>query len=394
MPVNYQQFQQQLREKGKQAKAQEKERKDRIERALAQLEKRAGDLDALRELVAEATRRERGLRCASPLKEPLTFAGSANPLVQNPVLLAADGSQVNPSRHDAIEFGVINIGLFRMTPGQAQAPRETVFSTLLMFDDLRDQRGSLTEDLVALRRDVDERIRLAEAARSEPQPVITLTDGPLELYGEPKDDPRYQEGFNQYLDALEETASMNVVTAGYVDKPRADLIVRLLELSLLSPENLAQAGRERPLFGVTDNQLFEERLQPGERTAVFAIQSSSAERFKQRSSGLALHFFYLNVGRVGRPWLARVEVPAWVSRQPEMVDLLQFTLLRQCAQLGGRAYPYALHRAHEVALVTFQEKGQLAGLIEAELRRQGVFIGQKSYKQATKDLEGRTRYGA
>ncbi len=391
MPVNYQQFQQQLREKGKQAKAQEKDRRERLERAQALLDQRAGDLDSLRELVAEAARRDRGLRCASPLREPLTYRAGANPPAQNPVLFAADGSQVNPSRHDAVEFGLINIGLIRMTPGQPQAPRESVFSTLLLFDDLRSPQGALTEDLVALRRDLYERTRLAEAARSEPQPVVALTDGPLELFGEPKDDARYQETFNQYLDALEQTASMNVVTAGYVDKPRADLLVRLLELSLLSAENLAQAGRERPLFGVTDNQLFEERLQPGERSAVFAIQSSSAEKFSQRSGGLALHFFYLNVGRAERPWLARVEVPAWVSRQPEMIDLLQHTLLGQCAQLGGRPYPYALHRAHEVALVTFQEKEQLLTLIEAELRRQGVVIGQKSYKQAAKDLEGRGR---
>jgi hypothetical protein len=394
MPVNYTQFQQQLREKGQQAKAQERDRRERLERAQTLLDEHANDLDALRELIAEAARSDRGLRCASPLREPLTFAGGADPPAQIPVLLAADGSQVNPSRHDAVEFGLINIGLIRMTPGQAQAPREIVFSTLLLFDDLRSPEGPLTEDLVALRRDLYERTRLAEAARSEPQPVVALTDGPLELFGEPKDDARYQETFNQYLDALEQTASMNVVTAGYVDKPRADLLVRLLELSLSSPENLRQAGRERPLFGVTDNQLFEDRLQPGERSAVFAIQSSSAEKFRQRSAGLALHFFYLNAGRPGRPWLARVEIPAWVSRQPEMIDLLQHTLLQQCAQLGGRPYPYALHRAHEIAVVSFQEKEQLSVLIEAELRRQGVEVGQKSNKQATKDLEGRTRYGA
>ncbi len=393
MPVNYPQFQQQLREKGKQAKAQEKNRREQLERAQALLDECAGDLDGLCDLVAAAARSDRGLRCASPLREPLTFAGGAGPPAQSPILLAADGSQVNPSRHDAVEFGLINIGLIRMAPGQPHAPRETVFSTLLMFDDLRSPDGPLTEDLVALRRDLYERTRLAEAARSEPQPVVALTDGPLELFGEPKDDDRYQETFNQYLDALELTASMNVVSAGYVDKPRADLLVRLLELSLYSPENLRQAGRERPLFGVTDNQLFAARLQPGERSAVFSIQSSSAEKFSQRSAGLALHFFYLNVGREGHPWLARVEVPAWVSRQAEMINLLQHTLLAQCAQLGGRPYPYALHRAHEIAVVTFQEKEQLAALIQAELRRQGVDIGEKSYKQAAKDLEGRTRYG-
>ncbi len=390
MPVNYQQFQQQLREHGKKAKDQEKQRAEKLERARSLLDEHAADLDALRELVEQAAQRERGLRCASPLNEPLTFAGNAAAPTEKPVLLAADGSQVNPSRHDAVEFAVINVGLIRM--GLDQAPRESVASTLLMFDDLRSEQGPLTEDLVALRRDVNERILLAEQASSEPQPVVTLTDGPLELFREPKDDRRFQEYFSLYLDALEKTASMNVCTAGYVDKPRADLVVRLLELSLFSVENNQQANRQRPLFGVTDSDLFEDRLAPGQRSAVFAIQSTSAQKFKERSPGLALHFFYLNVGRAGRPWLARVELPAWVSRQPEMVNLLQHTLLEQCSALGGKPYPYALHRAHEIALITFQERAQLDTLIAVELARRGIIVGQKSYKQSTKDLNGRARY--
>jgi len=185
---------------------------------------------------------------------------------------------------------------------------------------------------------------------------------------------------------------MNTVTTGYVDIPGSDLVVRLLELALYPDAELQKAGKEHLLGGVRDIDLFRETLLPAERSAVFAIQSSSAEKFSRRLNGqMALHFFYLNVGRPGKPWLVRVELPAWVSRQGELVDLLHATLLQQCRQMGSKAYPYALHRAHEVALVSFQEKEQLQGMIEAEMRRAGLEVGEKSYKQSHKDLDGRKR---
>jgi len=64
----------------------------------------------------------------------------------------------------------------------------------------------------------------------------------------------------------------------------------------------------------------------------------------------------------------------------------------QCRILGTRPYPYLLHRAHETALVTFQDRDQVTQMIALELHRQGIPIQGVSYKQANKDLPGRTRY--
>jgi hypothetical protein len=262
-----------------------------------------------------------------------------------------------------------------------------------MYELQDGSSGPLTEELVALLRDYKERKELASLAGIEQGIVLTLTDGPLELFREPKGDPRFDRLFDDYLTVMEELASINAVTAGYVDKPGADLVVRLLELALYPDAELHKAGKEHLLGGVRDIDLFLETLQPSERSAIFAIQSSSAEKFSQRLNGqMALHFFYLNVGTTSKPWLVRVELPAWVSRQSELVDLLQATLLQQCRQVGIKAYPYALHRAHEVALVSFQEKVQLQEMIEAEMRRAGLEVGVGSYKQSHKDLAGRRKF--
>ena len=118
---------------------------------------------------------------------------------------------------------------------------------------------------------------------------------------------------------------------------------------------------------------------------MFAIHSSSAKLYKDE---IALHFFYLNVGRAG---LARVEIPAWVAGSPEKLDALHAALIEQCRIMGPRPYPYLLHRAHEVAVVSIREKEQATQWIAQELRQRGVPVGERSFKQSAKDLPGKGR---
>lgn len=390
MPVNYQQIQQNVKKIGQNAPAAQALRRERLclaRELLHSLAHKQAELDQLR---VSATNRAPGLRCAVPGPEPLTFCGPQPENCAPYVLLAADGSQINPDRHDQVEFAVINTGAIRLEPGQATTPQEVISSELLYGDELQTEFGAITEEIVAMRRDSSERTLLAFLAEQETMPVVTLTDGQLELFREPQPSKEFEKHFRDFKVALHKLATIRAVTAGYVDKPRADLVVRLLELTQFPPQELDQAGRRRPLGGVTDAALFLELLQPGERSAIFGIQSKSAGSF---DGDLALHFFYLNVGRPGRPWLARVELPAWVACSEELTQRLHYALVDQCHHLGSKPYPYALHRAHEVAVVRFEEKEQLENMIVQELRSQGVEIEEKSYKQFSKDISGnRTRY--
>jgi hypothetical protein len=59
--------------------------------------------------------------------------------------------------------------------------------------------------------------------------------------------------------------------------------------------------------------------------------------------------------------------------------------------MGARPYPYILHRAHEIAVVKFEEKQQVEQMLELELRRAGGELGSPSNKQSAKDLPGKTR---
>jgi hypothetical protein len=138
---------------------------------------------------------------------------------------------------------------------------------------------------------------------------------------------------------------------------------------------------------VTDRWLYS-FLPGGHRSAIFGLQSSSRAHY---TGDLALHFFYLNVGDEKHPSLVRVELPKWVADDAEKLDLLHATLLEQCRILGARPYPYILHRAHEIAVVRFEEKKQVEAMLEMELRCTGGEVEEKSAKQSAKDLPGRTK---
>jgi hypothetical protein len=262
-------------------------------------------------------------------------------------------------------------------------------SSLLFADELYTETGIVTEEAIEQRRDIAERRKLLELAPDYPAPVLALTDGPVELWGAKnggEDD--YRKNLEVHKSILSQLQAQNVTVAGYVDKPGADLVVRTLEIAQFSSADEYQNIRKQhPLRGVTDRWLYN-FLPGGHRSAVFGLQSSSRVHY---SGDLALHFFYLNVGEEKHPWLVRVEVPMWVAEDASKLNLLHAALLQQCRVMGARPYPYILHRAHEIAVVTFEEKKQVEQMLELELRRTGSEVEAGSNKQSAKDLPGKTR---
>ncbi len=389
MPVDYQQIRKQILEKGPNALRRQEILEKKIEEAYGRLLEYAHELQSLQELVETASKVNPDLRCAEPGSQPLTQT-FPTPVDECPsVILAADGSQINPDRHNQIEFGVINAGAIRFEPGQP--PREIVDSRLLLGDELQLESGPLTEEYVALLRDLSERTLLADLAEEEKSlPVVTLTDGQLELFHRGEESQAYDKRFNEYLDALRRLCEIKAVTAGYVDRPKGDLVVRLLELTMVSQTELDKVNSLRPLRWVTDARLFERILEPGERSTVFKIHSKYSTKF---AGSLALHFFYVNVGDGRRSHLARVEIPAWVAEDDVLLCRLHAALVAQASPLGSRPFPYAIHRAHEIAVVRQEEKQQINDMIAQEYYRLGLDPGDRSNKQIAKDNSGkRTRY--
>jgi hypothetical protein len=335
-----------------------------------------------------ALRFDSTLRCAIPLSDPLNACFAVKPFPDNLTLIAADGSQVAPDRHASVLFSLVNVGAIVMQPGSDQAPFIQTDSRLLVDDENYTETGMLTLKAIEQRRDLAERRKLLELAKDASGQIIALTDGPLELWGgggAARD--QYLRDLEIHKSTLSQLQERGAVVAGFVDKPGASLVLRLLELTQLSSEEqFENLRRQHPLRGVTDLWLYGKLLEPGQRSAVFGLQSSARLHY---TGGLALHFYYLNVGSLRHPAIVRVEIPKWVAEDSNQLDMLHATLLDQCRIMGARPYPYILHRAHEIAVVKMDEKNQVEAMLELELRQSGGEVGEASGKSSAKALPGK-----
>jgi hypothetical protein len=393
MPIDYQQIYEKIQEIGKGARERKRTLEERRSKARDLLNTYASELDALRSKVDAAKAIDQNIRCALPLDESLDSSYPKPDSVIQATLIAADGSQINPDRHAAIQFSLVNVGAITMRLNSGEAPKIDTESELLFGEDLLPNGFPLSDGMVALKRDVAERSKLDELSKGIKGQVVTFTDGPVELWGAKGEDAKsYEEYTKKYMGVLSRLQSRGVITAGYVDKPSADLVIRLLEIMMADNEQLNKLREFHPLRGVSDRWLYGEKenplLPPDHRSAIFHIQSSSEKNYK---GVLSLHFFYLNVGTEGHPWPVRVEIPKWVVDDKNKLDLLHAVLVDQCRMMGSKPYPYLLHRAHETAVVKHEEKQQIEQLLSMELRKNNEDVDEGSFKQSAKDLPGKTR---
>jgi hypothetical protein len=393
MALDFLQVSQQVKQMGETALQRQADQKTRLEETRTMLEGCAADVEQLQQKVQEVVRsHDQTLRCAVPVSEVLNSSHSLPPMPEQVTLIAADGSQIFADRHAEVEYCLVNTGAIVMRCGLPEAPVTSIQSRLIYAEELE----GMSDDRLSLQRDLAERTRLLELASAAAPPVITLTDGPLELWTTTLEEGRvageFKKSLEHYLAVLQKLNEISATTGGYVDKPGADLVVRLLEVAKAEASDLAEMRKFRPFKGVTDRELFKDIVQPGERSAIFSIQSRSSKPYQGE---LSLHFFYLNVGKAGHPYLARVEIPAWVADDRTRIDELHAVLVSQCRMIGARAYPYVLHRAHETAVVSLEDKDQVTQMIVNELRKRGLEVAGASAKQYNKDVSGtRTRYGA
>ena len=173
-----------------------------------------------------------------------------------------------------------------------------------------------------------------------------------------------------YLRALSEIHTTGAAICGVIDRPRAANVLRLLHVAELDKndfqaEDLRQLGDYAQL---TDRMLFES-LQPGERSALF-INASPENMEKYMPRGHKIMFFYVNTGSIDQPGILRVELPEWVAIQPQQLELVHAGVVEQAR--FGSGFPYVLMRAHELAVVTWKQRGQLEQMVAGSMLRSGV----------------------
>jgi hypothetical protein len=339
--------------------------------------------EALR-LVADSEAGQR-LRCASPADEPLDVALALPDLPAGLTLASTDGSQIYPDRHGLAFYYAINIGSIVFRHGSGQAPAVSTRPRLCYAEpEIYPDGRPVTGDLIGAERTLAEMQALAELVLAEPAagpPRLGLGDGPLLLWLPRAELPqgRQERILADYLACLDRLRLDGAPVAGFVSRPQSAEVVALLYLAHLPPEERSAVASlaDTAYRGLTDRALFG-TLQAGQRSALFMRGTAANLDFRARGHGVL--FFYLNTGAD----LARVEVPEWVARHPERLEVVHAAVYEQCRHNNG--YPYVLTRADELAVILGAEREALEAMIGRAMARHGLPLPELSQKAQQKQV--------
>lgn len=295
-------------------------------------------------------------------------------------VVATDGSQIAPSHHEVAAAFLLNISAVVLPYGTGERAQLTSQPTLYYRDtdlymDYGGQRVQVTGELLGMQRTIMEfecLIEKAQNAQRKDHPVCGLADGSLilwQLQGRPAD--YLDRTLSQYLTCMETARRQRIPIAGYISRPRSRDLINSLRVGLC-PEKTPNCDRcpyrDQPqlpcaeIEGLSDRRLFDRRLEPGERSAVFDSESQILDAYDVHR----IQFFYLNAGTE----IVRIEIPKWVAKDGELIDHVHAAAYDQAQKGGG--YPIALAEAHQQAVVRGSEREMFYEMVTTVLVRRGM----------------------
>ncbi|MBC7824517.1 MAG: DNA double-strand break repair nuclease NurA [Candidatus Parcubacteria bacterium] len=381
--------------------------RQRLERAQFLIEQARSHQDELVEL--QETWRDRMIFTAATPIEPLdTYLDiSAAPMAHTAI--ATDGSQIAPSHHEIAYCYLINVGRIVLHYGQSKLPLlDSLPEVFYRPEDLYVSRqwGIRTEEWMGYRRTASEATMLAELAcalndegrRSHlrergnlstqlsfiTHPSVAMVDGSLiHWFLEPMPHEARDMILTPILKAWDQLRSLRVPLVGYISASRSGEALNFLRLQtcpFLAPDcGTHCAGKtERPpcqvLDPLKDTALWAKLLQPGQRSPLWRSSAKILDLYGDHT----IHFCYMNVGSE----IARVEVPAWVAQDADLLDSALSLTLAQVQK--GYGYPVALAEAHNQAVVRGGDRSRFFALLEQQMIRAGLRNVGTSYKETRK----------
>jgi len=362
-------------------KAGGEERQERLQNALDVLHDKSLDLERLGKKI-EASKTT---WLVAGLVDGLSPHYKSPPLPPDFSVIATDGSNIDVDRHKSTRCYLINIGSAVLNYGaQPEAILDSSPSLYFADEDLvivppdgaKGREQPVEGALLGIKRGVDECRELARLAAELPKEslALALLDGSLILWGlSGKVYPDFvieallNKGFLSCLDDMRKlNKDRRLAVASYISFPRSTDVVNALRVALcphdiIDTDRLCKECTSRDcdkVDGVRDRDVFSNILAPGERSALFTSQSSIVEK---HYSGHWVYFFYIRVDDE----IARVEIPQWVARDENLLNLTHALVLDQCRR--GQGYPVALSEAHEQAVVTGVDRETFWQLVESSM---------------------------
>jgi len=354
------------------------ERRRRLQNASAAARRQAARLEELKEKIAASNTT---WLVAEPV-DGIDKCHKAPPPPKDFTVLATDGSQIDIDRHRPVRCYLINIGWSALSYGTApdavldSSPR--LYSEdedmVIAHPDGKGRQQPVEGTLLGIKLSVEECRRLAELAVALPPggSSVALLDGSLikwnlEPYPDFVAEALLDKGFLRHMDEIKKAnADRKLGLASYISFTSSSDVINALRVALCPHDPLdtdkhcpdCQSKECDSVAGVRDRELFLDLLGDGERSALFASQSSIV---KERYGEHAVYFFYLRV----EDEIARVEMPGWAAKDDSLLKLTHSLVWDQCRR--GQGYPVALSEAHEKAVVTTADRNSFWQLVESSL---------------------------
>ena len=344
------------------------------------------EVSNLRSSITEYAQKYKGMRerrekvleklCAQVRKEGAhDFSARREP--ESYALIAVDGSQIMPSRHQPIFYAYIQVACVGWTRGTSSGSSSFNLrkSHLLGEEELIDAETGEPKpaNWITSQRDILETELLAEAAeraRKEGyQPVLVADNSliPYDLLMGRLKQAQKETQLKRLRAAFERMQRCGALLCGYIDRPNATVLAR----------KYAERLQLEYKPGLFDRDLLARTLPPLHRIDLHDPGWEINKLLGQDEQVLA---FYANFSEDAlHPIIARIEVPAWCADQIDDLCAVLHVQVRL-----GRDYPFVLEAAHTEAVVTKADQRALEKLLRNELMASGITL-EPSAKQMFKE---------
>ncbi len=306
-------------------------------------------------------------------------------------VVAVDGSQIAPDKHEAASCFLINTSSVTLFYGIPERPKfrsnpKLCYREEDTFEEYGGRKVPVAEKLLGIRRTAAEGLEMLRSIRDAADvgvPVVAFADGSLIRWSLENEPPDFKKRIlEEYLAMFEVARELAIPIAGYISDPGSKDFVNSMRVMLCDMREVDcdrcphEAVEDRPCERVgrlTDRMVFNRRLQDGERTVVLTSKSRILESYGEHE----IRAFYLSVGRE----IVRIEIPRWVAENPVLLDLVHAVSVDQAAK--GRGYPVALSEAHDKAVVHGPDRRAFYEMLERSLIKHGAPI-TRSLKRISK----------
>jgi hypothetical protein len=294
-------------------------------------------------------------------------------------VIAVDGSQIYPDRHQGSSCFLINIGSIVLHYGTAHA--QVQFNSVpRVFTEHGDAYEGLSsvDDINGIRQDLELKAGydvscVVRGQIKDQAPLLLLFDGSLIFWHLHTKEEKIRSFFLQkYMVSLQQLYEQQILTASYISSPKSKELVNLVRFSM--GDDADNQSGDDDMDCIVDVAIAGFFLLPHTRSTVFQNNASISDYYPP---ALRPHFFYLHVGIE----IGRVEIPAWIASDELLVDLIAQIIVDQCRK--GSGYPVALAEAHEQAVVKGPDREFFYHLLQkiSMSHNQQLRISPKSLKK-------------